>query len=407
MDKPRVSDIRLLESDGARDRRLARFLGEIVAACSLLPSGEFQLSGLCCRRRPNRRRCHGKIRLGRHPETDEIHWCCPSCGDQGVITNWQRSRWDLQPELQGGRIVSLSLERARRGARAAAQARLLAYEISVELIHAPYLLEERVIRQIQLTGDATLQDLHTCIHQAFDRRDEQPYEFMFGPPYDPETRRFSGPGSATDGGEGFWDTRLVRVDSLGLKAGDSFGYLYDFSNEWVHRIMVLSVREASSSLAPRVQHRTGSSPPWPPDGEDEPPWRLLESSCPMSSLYGPYFAEEPPEPDDWLALDELERQLLAMESHTRGVPAGHAPVGSMLLHALLHSLAETYLCERAGDPSVDEVRCATPTQRHELIHRLGRRLVREQLEGGEALATLALRGGRLSSDRTITSKDPE
>ena len=409
MDNPRVSDIRLLESDGVllagRDGRLARFLGEIVAAGSLLPAGEFQLSGLICRRRPNRRPCGGKIRLGRDAATDEIHWSCQSCGDHGVITNWQRSRWDLQPELQGGRIVSLSLERARRSSRSLPAARLQSYELSVELVHAPLLLEERVIRQVTLTGDHTLQDLHSCLHAAFERGDEQPYEFMFGPPYDPETRRFSGPGSASDGGEGFWDTRLVRVDSLGLRAGDSFGYLYDFNDEWVHRITVLGVREASQRVTPRVIDRLGTSPAWPQDPDDGPRWQDIESSCPLSSLYGPYLAEEAPEPGDWLALDELERQLLVMEAHARGLPVGHPPIGSLPLHALSHSLAETHLCERAGEPAIDEVRCAPHASRHALIHLLGARLVRQQLDAfGESMAPL--RGDAKLGARK-SSKDPQ
>jgi hypothetical protein len=408
MDNSRVSDIRLLESEGElvakRDGRLARFLGEIVAAGSLLPSGEFQLSGLLCRRRPQRRPCGGKIRLGREPSTDEIHWCCESCGDHGVVTNWQRTRWDLQPELQDGRIVSLSLERARRS-RPLQSVRQQSYELSVELVHAPMLLEERVIRHVELTGDHTLQDLHACLHGAFERHDEHPYEFMFGPPYDPETRRFSGPGSATDEGEGFWDTRLVRVDSLGLRAGDAFGYLYDFNDEWVHRITVLGVREASQRIAPRVVERLGTSPAWPPDGEDGQRWQEIESTCPMSSLYGPYLAEEAPEPSDWLALDELERQLLVMEAHARALPVGHPPTGSRLLHALVHSLAETHLCERAGDAAIDEMRCAPQATRHALIHLLGARLIRQQLDANAETIT-PLRDGAKLGARKNSSKEP-
>jgi len=407
MDNPRVSDIRQLESDNtsiARDGRVARFLGEIVAACSLLPRGEFQLSGVGCRRRPNHRPCAGKIRLGRHSDTDDIHWTCPTCGDQGVITNWQHTRWDLQEELQGGRIVSLSLERARRsGGRSAVLPRLQAYELMVELVHAPFLLEERVARQVQLTGDSTLQDLHSCLHAAFDRQDEQPYEFMFGPPYDPETRRFSGPGTATDDGEGFWDTRLVRVDTLGLRSGDSFGYLYDFNDEWVHRITVLGVHEARASVVPRVVERLGASPPWPPEEREQPGWQL-ETSCPMSSLYGPYCAEEGPDPEDWLALDELERQLLVMESHAPELPPRHPPVASLLLHAQLHSLAETHLCERAGEAETDRIRCAASAKRHELVHELGAGLIRQEIELCEDRAARA-RGGPRPGHRSKT-KDP-
>jgi len=32
------------------------------------------------------------------PDTDEVEWICPECGDQGVIYNWQGTCWDISTD---------------------------------------------------------------------------------------------------------------------------------------------------------------------------------------------------------------------------------------------------------------------------------------------------------------------
>jgi hypothetical protein len=381
----RISDIRELDQPDpsaphGRRERLACFLGAIVSAGSMLSAGDFQIVGLGCRKRPSRRPCSGRIRLGRDPETDEIRWSCTSCGDQGVITHWQQTRWDLSSEIKGGRVVSISAERARRTGVASPLRRVKVYEVDVELVQAPVPIDGPIVRRIRLSGDHSLETLHTSIVRAFDRREDAPYEFMFGAPYDPETRRFSGPGAVEE--ETPWETGVTTLDSLGLKVGESFGYLFDFCEEWVHRITVRSARElAGRPVAPRVIECQGKSPPpeLPPD--DDLAWRHLDTTFPLTNLYGPYCVEEGPGEGDWLALDDLERQLLVVESHTQYLPASHPPIASMLLHALVHSLAETHLAEAGADAVaaiLDECRTAG-ADRHAAIHELGEMLVRRLL----------------------------
>lgn len=55
-------------------------------------SPEYRVS---CRRRPNRKPCLEEIVGYVDPETDEIFWKCPRCGDQGLISKWQRTIWDM------------------------------------------------------------------------------------------------------------------------------------------------------------------------------------------------------------------------------------------------------------------------------------------------------------------------
>jgi hypothetical protein len=38
--------------------------------------------------------CDGLIKAAIRPDTDEIHWYCPLCESEGLINNWQGTKWD-------------------------------------------------------------------------------------------------------------------------------------------------------------------------------------------------------------------------------------------------------------------------------------------------------------------------
>ena len=40
------------------------------------------------------KRCNGMIKTALRPDTEEIHWYCPDCENEGLISNWQGTRWD-------------------------------------------------------------------------------------------------------------------------------------------------------------------------------------------------------------------------------------------------------------------------------------------------------------------------
>ncbi|MBD3373953.1 hypothetical protein GF406_02865 [candidate division KSB1 bacterium] len=77
-------------------RRLWQYLGSIVQAVTERgPDDREDQTPLRCRRRPGRKRCNGRI-LAMIPDEDPmtIHWFCPVCEDNGVITGWQGTLWD-------------------------------------------------------------------------------------------------------------------------------------------------------------------------------------------------------------------------------------------------------------------------------------------------------------------------
>lgn len=77
-------------------QRLAEYLGSIVAA-SVGPHRDARITQIQCRRRPGRKRCEGRLVSAIVPDElhggDAIEWQCPLCGDNGLITEWEGTRW--------------------------------------------------------------------------------------------------------------------------------------------------------------------------------------------------------------------------------------------------------------------------------------------------------------------------
>ncbi len=125
----------------------------------------------------------------------------------------------------------------------------------------------RLSRTIKIRGDQTLEDLHFAIFDAFCRFDEHLYEFQFGEgPMDPEGPRY------TLASEFDWDMEMTNrpvgsvdkttLDSLQLEIGRSFGYWFDFGDDWWHHIHVAGIEDTvPTGKFPRVSKRIGKSPP--------------------------------------------------------------------------------------------------------------------------------------------------
>jgi hypothetical protein len=77
-------------------RRLAEHLSNIVRAATAGDAGTAWESALPCRRRPANRRCPGRMIVLRTDPSAPIRWQCSVCGDEGVISNWADSPFDLR-----------------------------------------------------------------------------------------------------------------------------------------------------------------------------------------------------------------------------------------------------------------------------------------------------------------------
>jgi len=78
-------------------RRLAAHLHDIVRAATAGDAGTAWETALPCRRRPGNRRCPGQMIVLRTEAGAPIRWHCSVCDDEGVISNWEDSAFDLRP----------------------------------------------------------------------------------------------------------------------------------------------------------------------------------------------------------------------------------------------------------------------------------------------------------------------
>ena len=77
-------------------RRLAGHLSNIVRAATAGDAGIAWESALPCRRRPANRRCPGRMIVLRTEPAAPIRWQCSVCHDEGIISNWADSPFDLR-----------------------------------------------------------------------------------------------------------------------------------------------------------------------------------------------------------------------------------------------------------------------------------------------------------------------
>jgi hypothetical protein len=96
-----VTDMRhFLDESGVLARmpgpalNLATFQGAISAWVTSPAGRVSNRTNVTCRRRPSGRRCLGEIVAELVDGDQTVDWCCPVCGDNGVIRGWQDTQWD-------------------------------------------------------------------------------------------------------------------------------------------------------------------------------------------------------------------------------------------------------------------------------------------------------------------------
>lgn len=155
--------------------RLADRLGRMVSAATAGDVGEPWTTAIRCERRPGRRPCTGFIEVVRAEPEVPIRWWCNVCDDEGVVTGWERSPFDLRsrglrsaperrqivmdPDMAGTlqRIAVLDVEAARVVFRARAtvdgvvlvgsadELEALAEHVAAEASHEPNRRRQRVL----------------------------------------------------------------------------------------------------------------------------------------------------------------------------------------------------------------------------------------------------------------------
>jgi hypothetical protein len=124
-------------------------------------------------------------------------------------------------------------------------------------------------RDVLLSADDDLNDLHSTIQAAFEFDDDHLYEFSLGRnmrdrslTYDPQ------PVEAFDGPWSFGPLRQERVEctatplkKLGLQVGRRFGYHFDFGDDWWFVVEVREIlAEKPRQKLPKIVARHLSAP---------------------------------------------------------------------------------------------------------------------------------------------------
>jgi len=91
------------------------------------------------------------------------------------------------------------------------------------------------------------------------------YEFQFGKgPMDPKGARYVLPMALESEGDERPAGKVdeTTIESLGLAVGRSFGYWFDFGDDWWHQINVEAVEpDIPKGKYPKITKRVGKSPP--------------------------------------------------------------------------------------------------------------------------------------------------
>ena len=148
------------------------------------------------------------------------------------------------------------------------------YQLRISIIGLP-----RVYRIIEATENCTFDDLHEAIFQAFDRYDSHLYSF-FITRKETKNRRIiynspeiTHPQNVEDlfgNGKSKKSASKTRLGSVGLEETEIIYYLFDFGDDWWHRIRVQKIHEIKSQAKRlRLVKAVGKSPEQYPDYDED------------------------------------------------------------------------------------------------------------------------------------------
>jgi len=75
-------------------QRLLRFLSTIIEAATIAYDEPITVADVTCQNETDGETCAGLIEVWVDAENNEIGWECVECGEEGVVTHWERTRWD-------------------------------------------------------------------------------------------------------------------------------------------------------------------------------------------------------------------------------------------------------------------------------------------------------------------------
>ena len=147
------------------------------------------------------------------------------------------------------------------------------YQLRVSIIGKP-----KIYRIIEASENCTFYDLHKTIFDAFNRYDPHLYSFFITKKdtknvhsiYEaPEITHPQNVENIMGFGRKKKSTAKTCIGNVGLEEKDVFHYLFDFGDDWWHRIRVLFLKEVNlRKKSIKIIKSIGEFPPQHPDHDD-------------------------------------------------------------------------------------------------------------------------------------------
>ena len=148
------------------------------------------------------------------------------------------------------------------------------YQFRVSIMGMP-----KLYRTIEVSENCTFDDIHDVIFNAFDRYDHHLYSFFITRKdtknirsiYDaPEITHPQNVEDIMGFGKRKKSTAKTRIGDVGLNEKDVFHYLFDFGDDWWHRIRVQNITETKSKKKHiKLIKSFGESLPQYPDYDED------------------------------------------------------------------------------------------------------------------------------------------
>ena len=148
------------------------------------------------------------------------------------------------------------------------------YQLRISIMGIP-----KLYRTIEVSENCTFDDIHDAIFNVFDRYDHHLYSFFITRKditnirsiYDaPEITHPQNVEDIMGFGKSKKSTAKTRIGDVGLNEKDVFHYLFDFGDDWWHRIRVQNTTETKSKKKHiKLIKSFGESPPQYPGYDDD------------------------------------------------------------------------------------------------------------------------------------------
>ncbi len=175
----------------------------------------------------------------------------------------------VQPESSPKTPPTTSRKKGKKKTKA--EAEKLLYVLKVSIMEGPMteaFMEQNpeINRILEIRGDQTLSVLHQALFKAFGREEEHMYEFQAKGvgPNDPDGDRYVLSVAMEDslGEPPAGDVAKTKIADLDLEPGESWGYWFDFGDDWWHHIQTLDITAPKAKgKYPKVSQKVGKNPP--------------------------------------------------------------------------------------------------------------------------------------------------